>query len=92
MGPALRKENGSPKEEWKKDACSDPLQSTYYFRLPQEERQGPARSSTTAQHSGDCAECGKPSRYMEEHPDSSWIVLPICGQCARKPSYQRSYC
>ncbi|GAB3115615.1 hypothetical protein GCM10027160_23210 [Streptomyces calidiresistens] len=40
-----------------------------------------------------CAECNRrwPTDAMEEEPDSSGIVLPVCPRCARLAPYERSY-
>ncbi|MCE7081137.1 hypothetical protein [Streptomyces sp. ST2-7A] len=40
-----------------------------------------------------CAECNRswPVDAMEEEPDSSGIVLPVCPRCARLAPYERSY-
>lgn len=70
---------------WQIASSRDRTACVYALRLPEDERQG---SSTRG---GECAECGRRSRALDEAPDSSGIVLPVCPRCYRLPDYLRSY-
>lgn len=60
----------------------------YHLEIPLDE---PRRPTTTTPGPGTCAECDRYARHLEDAADSSGIVLPVCGRCARLPEYLRSY-